>query len=283
MTVFRDFIRRRLAVLHIRLLYQIASFAEPLHLGTYWYLMKSISRKNSRCSTDANEKAFVHVHMTAFNAEKTIEQAIRSVMNQSHQNWNLVIIDDCSSDQTPQIIRSFQDSRITYFVRTENQRQWANRNMAISIGLKQSSKPDFFTSIDADDIAKPNWLSNSLELFATDSIIGIRPLIERVHYTTLQPLWSAPACQQTMWRREVFETIGGYRTDIAASDSDFMNRARRLAIVNRQQILVSTEKLQLMRNQPNSWSKQYTHKDKLFKDYSRSSNNGLFVPLECQN
>lgn len=283
MTVFRDFIRRRFAVLCIRLLYPIASFAEPLHLGTYWHLINSISRKNSRCSTDANEKAFVHVHMTAFNAEKTIEQAIRSVMNQSHQNWNLVIIDDCSNDRTPQIIRSFQDSRITYFVRTENQRQWANRNMAISIGLKQSSKPDFFTSIDADDIAKPHWLHKSLELFTTDSIIAIRPIIERVNYTTLQSLWSAPACQQTMWRREVFETIGGYRTDIAASDSDFMNRARRLAIMNRQQILLSTEKLQLMRDQPNSWSKQYTRKDKLFKDYGQSSNNDLFVPLECQN
>jgi teichuronic acid biosynthesis glycosyltransferase TuaG len=51
------------------------------------------------------KEALVSVVMPAYNAEKYIEQAIRSVQNQSYSNWELLICDDCSSDNTTHIIK----------------------------------------------------------------------------------------------------------------------------------------------------------------------------------
>lgn len=263
----------------IRLIHLIGHFIEPRHLGIYWKLMKIGSSLNASIATKINETEHVFIHMTAFDAEKTIEQAIQSVLDQVHQNWKLVIIDDKSSDRTPLLIKSFRDPRITHVLNTENKRQWSNRNVAISHGLQLSPKPTYFTSIDSDDIAEPNWLSDSLKLFTSDSIIGIRPLIERVHEDSLNRLWEAPACQQTMWRREVFETIGGYRTKVKASDSDFMNRARRLAYLQNRQILLSTFPLQKMRHREESWSGQYSEEDRKITTWADSGISGLYSPL----
>lgn len=264
----------------VRLVYLLGHFIEPLHLGIYWKLMKIASRLNASIVTNGNVMNHVFIHMTAYNAEKTIEQAIQSVLNQEHQNWQLLIIDDCSSDRTPQIIKSFHDPRITYILNANNKRQWSNRNMAVSHGLEQSANPSYFTSIDSDDIAMPNWLSDSLRLFTCNSIIGIRPLIERVNESSLEKLWEAPSCQQTMWRKEVFKTIGGYRTEVKASDSDFMNRARRLARIQNKQILLSTFPLQKMRHREDSWSGQYSDEDRKIKTWFNSDLAELYSPLQ---
>ena len=54
----------------------------------------------------------VSIIMAAFNAQKTIGKAIESVIQQSYQNWELIVINDCSSDDTPEIVERYSDSRI---------------------------------------------------------------------------------------------------------------------------------------------------------------------------
>ena len=263
----------------IRFLSRSFSFFEKTHLGVYWRLVKYVSAINATMTTEVNQSALVHVHMTVFNAEKTIKQAVQSVIDQDHTNWKLDIIDDCSVDKTVEILKSLDDPRISIHQNAINQRQWSNRNAAISRGLKLDPTPLFFTTIDSDDIANPDWISGCLSLFTSSSIIGIRPLIERVHEVSLQKLWTAPACCQTMWRREVLETIGGFKPEIMASDSDFMNRARRLAAIQRKQILLSTQPLQRMRHRAESWSGNYTEQDKLVKSYESEEIGGLYSSL----
>ena len=82
-----------------------------------------------------------------------------------------------------------------------------------------------------------------------------------------------------MWRREVLESIGGFKPEIMASDSDFMNRARRLAAIQRKQILLSTQPLQRMRHRAESWSGNYTEQDKLVKSYESEEIGGLYSSL----
>lgn len=263
----------------IRFLSSSFSFFESTHLGVYWRLVKCASAINATMATDLNQNALVHVHMTVYNAEQTIKQAVQSVIDQDHTNWKLVIIDDCSTDSTVEILRSLDDPRISIHQNAINQRQWSNRNIAISRGLKLDPTPLFFTTIDSDDIANPDWISSCLSLFTSFSIIGIRPMIERVHEVSLQRVWTAPACCQTMWRREVLETIGGFNPEIMASDSDFMNRARRLAAIKKKQILLSTQPLQRMRHRTESWSQNYNEQDKLIKSYERKELRDLHSPL----
>ena len=51
----------------------------------------------------------VSIIMPAYNAEKYIEEAIQSVLKQTYTNWELIIVNDCSTDKTEQIIKKYQE------------------------------------------------------------------------------------------------------------------------------------------------------------------------------
>ena len=58
----------------------------------------------------------VSIIMPAYNAEKYIEEAIQSVLKQTYTNWELIIVNDCSTDKTEQIIKEYQeDQRIKLY------------------------------------------------------------------------------------------------------------------------------------------------------------------------
>lgn len=104
----------------------------------------------------------ISIIMPAFNAESFIQQAIISVKNQSHSDWELLIVDDGSRDQTKKIINEFHDARIKYFYQ-ENQGVSSARNM----GLDHMTG-DYFCFLDADDYLPPKSLEsrfNKLALF----------------------------------------------------------------------------------------------------------------------
>ena len=94
----------------------------------------------------------ITVLMPAYNAEKYIGEAIASVLNQTFTDFELLIINDGSTDTTKQIIDSFTDSRIRLINQT-NQGIAA----ALNIGLL-NAKADLIARFDADDICMPERL-----------------------------------------------------------------------------------------------------------------------------
>ena len=92
-----------------------------------------------------------------FNSENFISQTILSVLNQTYKNWEMIIVDDLSTDDSPNIINSFidKDSRIRLHVLNENSGAALARNKAISL-----AKGDFIAFLDSDDL----WLPKKLEL-----------------------------------------------------------------------------------------------------------------------
>lgn len=84
--------------------------------------------------------------MSAYNASKTIKYSIESVIKQSYENWELVIIDDKSIDDTISIIKSFQDSRIKLITHDEN----LGAGLARRTGVKSASG-DYIFFLDSDD------------------------------------------------------------------------------------------------------------------------------------
>src|SRR3954465_7326609 len=88
----------------------------------------------------------ITVIMPAYNAESYISDAIRSVMSQSYENWELLVVDDGSDDKTAEIITSFTDHRIRYF-RQVNKGVSAARNLALT-----QLRGDYFCFFDSDDI-----------------------------------------------------------------------------------------------------------------------------------
>jgi glycosyltransferase involved in cell wall biosynthesis len=98
----------------------------------------------------------VSVCMPAYNAEKYIGDAIKSVINQSYKNWELIIVNDGSTDGTLKVIDEFSDNRIRVFTQ-QNRVQCAAANKAFELSRGQLIK--FF---DADDILSLNMLSTQV-------------------------------------------------------------------------------------------------------------------------
>lgn len=100
-----------------------------------------------------------------YQAEKYLETAIRSVLNQTHENWELLLINDGSTDLSKEIVQSFSDSRIRYFEQ-ENKGVSAARN----VGLKNLTG-EYFCFLDADDFLTENSLQTRYMTFQSDPTI----------------------------------------------------------------------------------------------------------------
>jgi glycosyltransferase involved in cell wall biosynthesis len=97
----------------------------------------------------------VSVLMTAYNCEKFITQAIKSVIQNVYQNWELIIVDDCSTDRSFEIVTALQkeDSRIKIFRNQDNLGDYPNRNKAASL-----AQGKYIKYVDADDMIYPYGL-----------------------------------------------------------------------------------------------------------------------------
>ncbi len=106
---------------------------------------------------------FVSIIMPAHNAAKTISESIKSVMSQNFSDWELLVIDDCSTDETVQIVRDLaeKDSRIK-LLHTDKSigKPFYPRN----IGIKATTGR-FIAFLDSDDIWFPTKLEKQLPLF----------------------------------------------------------------------------------------------------------------------
>ncbi len=102
------------------------------------------------------EQPLVSIIMPVYNGSKTIQRAIQSIINQSYINWELITIDDGSTDNSAEIIRSFNDPRIK-LIQQENQGAAASRNN----GFNQATG-EFITFLDTDDLWLPKKLKTEL-------------------------------------------------------------------------------------------------------------------------
>ena len=99
--------------------------------------------------------------MPAYNAEKYIAASIESVISQTHADWELLIVDDGSTDSTKQIINRYKDkdNRITYYYQ-DNSGQAKARNYGLEV-----AGFEFVSFIDSDDLWLPEMLEVSIKEF----------------------------------------------------------------------------------------------------------------------
>ena len=96
----------------------------------------------------------VSIIMPSYNTAQYIGESIRSVLRQTYQNWELIIVDDCSEDHPEEIIGSFNDSRIRCFRNEKNSGAAESRNRAL-----REAKGRWIAFLDSDDL----WLPEKLE------------------------------------------------------------------------------------------------------------------------
>jgi glycosyltransferase involved in cell wall biosynthesis len=112
------------------------------------------------------EGPLVSVIMPAFNAEKTIESSINSVLNQNYQNFELIVINDGSSDLTMMKVLQFEDERII-LIDQENSGVSNARNAGLRI-----MKGDYFCFLDADDMFGEFSISSRSAVLNTHSHVN---------------------------------------------------------------------------------------------------------------
>ncbi len=174
--------------------------------------------------------------MTAFNREKYIAEAIESVLNSTYRNFELIVVDDCSTDSTVAIAQSFadKDNRISVYVNEKNLGDYPNRNRAASY-----AKGKYIKYVDSDDklykyglrimVETMEQFPNSNIGFATMPMldkIGSYPLelnmIEsnRFHYINKIGVFSNGPLSAII-RKDFFIKMGGFSSERMVSDFKF--------------------------------------------------------------
>lgn len=116
-----------------------------------------------------NEYApLVSVIIPLYNTEKFIAQTIQSVINQTFTNWELIIIDDCSTDKSTQIVNNLMaiDKRITLITSPLN---FGGPAKPRNIGI-ENSRGAYIAFLDADDIWLPEKLEKQLKFIQTNNL-----------------------------------------------------------------------------------------------------------------
>lgn len=164
---------------------------------------------------EASRHPKISVVMSVYNGEKYLHEAIESIINQSLDDFEFVIINDASTDASLKIIESFRDPRILLITNETNLGLTKSLNKGLGI-----AKGEFIARMDADDICYPQRLEKQVAFFETDKDIalcgtwvtilgdtnrrGEYPVThDEIKFTML--CYNAFAHPTVMWRREVFE------------------------------------------------------------------------------
>jgi glycosyltransferase involved in cell wall biosynthesis len=115
------------------------------------------------------KKPLISVSIATYNRAHLLPRAINSVLNQTYQNFELIIIDDGSTDQTKEVIKSFTDERIIYFRHEKNMGYLTARNTGWNI-----AKGHYNCQLGDDDELLPNALESIVTKFYELSLKGVR-------------------------------------------------------------------------------------------------------------
>lgn len=174
----------------------------------------------------------VSVLMTAYNREKYIAEAIESVLASTYQNFELIIVDDCSDDGTVEIARKYEqeDSRVRVYVNEKNLGQFPNRNKA-----SEYATGKYIYYCDSDDTLFRDGLQNLIAIMEEhpDCSFGmynseaetpvILPPKTAIHNHFFQKPFLNCGPAGTILRRDFFEKIGKYPTEFGIPGDMYFN------------------------------------------------------------
>ncbi len=108
----------------------------------------------------------VSIIMPSWNTGRFIAESIQSVLNQTYQNWELIIVDDCSTDNTDNVVALFSDQRIRYLHNEVNSGAALTRNRAL-----REAQGEWIAFLDSDDLWKPEKLEKQIAFMVNNHYI----------------------------------------------------------------------------------------------------------------
>lgn len=176
----------------------------------------------------------ITVIITTYNRANLLKDAIKSVLGQSFQDFELIVVDDCSADNTKEVVKIFQDKRISYLRHPKNKGDAAAKNTGI-----RAAQGEYIITLDDDDLMAPWALADLFEKFCTSvnkNIAGIYGWSwwiyndgETLKFLTFQEkgkifkeVFNNQIFTNVLLKREIFDIIGYYDESLSSNyDADF--------------------------------------------------------------
>ena len=150
------------------------------------------------------------VIIPALNSASSVQAWVASVLASDRGNFEVIVVDDGSADETARIAESFQDSRVRVLSSGRSIGAGACRN----IGARAARGALLFF-LDADCVADPNWLRVGCELFADDTVHGVEGA---VYYAEKQPVLQDKIPINPLYNLRCVDPINGMGGDFAAGN-----------------------------------------------------------------
>lgn len=186
-----------------------------------------------------NEKPLVSIIMGAYNCEDSLRDCVKSIQDQTYENWEFIICDDCSTDQTYIVAESLatKDSRIIVIQNEKNSKLPATLNHCLRV-----AKGKYVARMDADDISLPNRFDQQVKFLEAHPEIAVvggaiipfddysekRPRVPKRNPKPKDMVKDVPFYHPTiMMKKEVYEQLGGYteaKRTIKGQDADLWFR-----------------------------------------------------------
>jgi glycosyltransferase involved in cell wall biosynthesis len=142
----------------------------------------------------------VSVLMPVFNGEEFIDQAIESILSQTFSDFELLVIDDASSDKSAEIVLAYKDTRIRYERNPLNLGLSGARNRAI-----KSSNGEYLAWLDCDDISLPTRLEKQVLLLDNNPSVGLCGTWVQTLGLDKEHIWEYPEQSEIVKSRMIFD------------------------------------------------------------------------------
>jgi glycosyltransferase involved in cell wall biosynthesis len=184
------------------------------------------------------EKPLISVLIPTYNVELYVEEAVRSIINQTYKNLEIIVVDDHSTDNTYNILLklSLEDKRVRLFRNEKNLRIAKTLNFAF-----QQSTGGYIARMDGDDVSLPDRIEKQLAFLNSDKnldLVGLHLLMiddfgKEIHVEKYMSnadkinevaKYTNPVPHFWIAKRKVYDEVGPYRIP-PAEDYDFLLRA----------------------------------------------------------
>lgn len=186
----------------------------------------------------------ISILIPVYNVEAFVQEAVLSICNQTYKNIEIIVVDDCSTDGTYNVVAELVkiDSRIKLFKNEKNSKIVKTLNFAL-----EQAKGDFIARMDGDDVSAPERLEKQLDFLiknpqyylvgshvntidANNIIIGKKemPIKDKIINKTIK--YASPVLHIWLAKREVYNQLNGYREIPGAEDYDFLLRMHSLGL-----------------------------------------------------
>ncbi|KKP77930.1 MAG: Glycosyl transferase family 2 [candidate division WS6 bacterium GW2011_GWF1_35_23] len=170
----------------------------------------------------------ISVIIPAYNRAHTLDRAVQSVINQTYTNWELIIVDDASTDDTENLVKKYIDEKIKYYRNSVNKQKSYSRNRGVKVSVGE-----YVAFLDSDD----EWLPEKLERQISsleDKYVGCftgaykvlgekkiarHPVIkESLLLDILKNRISISMGSTCLVKKDIFERVGGFREEMTVNE-----------------------------------------------------------------